>query len=103
MAEKEYTNESQERSHKVLKLLAGNEFNGLAPGEIAKALKISPGNVTRDLRVLQKSGLAEPLPYDENKWRLGPAMIQMANAHKQHMATVHHRISEVEQRYSRSI
>jgi DNA-binding IclR family transcriptional regulator len=101
MAERQYTNESQERGYKVLKLLAGNEFSGLAPGEIAKALNISPGNVTRDLRVLQKVGLAEQLPHDENKWRLGPAMIQMANAHKQHLATVHHRIAEVEQRYSR--
>ena len=98
---REYSNGSQERGYKVLMLLAGNEFNGLAPGEIAKSLQISAGNVTRDLRVLQKAGLAEPLPHDEGKWRLGPKVIQMAIAFKQHMATVQHRLAEVDQRYSR--
>jgi DNA-binding IclR family transcriptional regulator len=98
---REYSNESQERGYKVLMLLAGNEFNGLAPGEIAKALNISAGNVTRDLRVLQKVGLAEPVPHDENKWRLGPRVIQMAIAFKHNISTVQHRLAEVEQRYSR--
>ena len=102
MNPKEYTSGSQERGYKVLILLAGNEFSGLAPGDLAKALATNPSNITRDLRVLQKAGLAEPLPHDHNRWRLGPKIIQIANAFKGHMEDVTRRADEINQRYTRN-
>ena len=102
MAEPKYTNEAQTRGYKVLMLLAGNEFNGVAPGELAKSLATNPGNITRDLRVLQEIGLAEPLPHDSSRWRLGPRLVQIANAFKQHLTDVQHRADEVAQRYTRN-
>jgi DNA-binding IclR family transcriptional regulator len=82
----EYSNASQERILKVMLLLAGHEFEGIAPGQIADALKTNPGNVTRDLRVMQSLGLAEPLPHMPNRWRLAPKLVQIANAYSQSLS-----------------
>lgn len=101
MADKrEYKSASQERGYRVLLLLSGNEFNGLAPGELAKSLETNPGNITRDLRVLRAVGLAEETP-GTGRWRLGPKLIQIANAFKTHMAEVARRAEEIDQRYTR--
>lgn len=101
MTTRKYTNEAQTRGYKVLLLLSGKEFTGIASGEIAKALKTDPANITRDLRILQEAGLAEPLPEDSKRWRLGPKLVQIANAFKAHLSEVQRRASEVEQRYTR--
>lgn len=101
MSEKRYTSGSQERGYQVLLLLAGNEFMGLAPGEIARALQTGPSNITRDLRVLRAVGLAEEIA-ETGRWRLGPKLVQIALAFKDHMAKVQHRVDEIEQRYSRT-
>ncbi|HSH71565.1 MAG TPA: hypothetical protein VK974_00785 [Methylophilaceae bacterium] len=98
---KVYTSGSQERGYHVLLLLAGNEFTGVLPGEIAKALNTSPSNITRDLRVLQNVGLAEPLPHDEKRWRLGPKLVQISNAFTNHLSEVNRRMGEIQQRYTR--
>lgn len=91
---------SQERGYRVLLMLAGHEVNGLAPGDIAKALGTSAANTHRDLRVLQKCGLAEPLP-DGTRWRLGPRLVQVAIAYQTQIAAARQRLDETEQRYSR--
>lgn len=101
MAEKQYNNSSQERGYRVLLLLAGHEFDGLAPGQLAEALQANPSNITRDLRVLQSVGLAEPLPTDQRRWRLGPKLIQVANQFQRSLADIKRRAEEVEQRYTR--
>lgn len=100
MNEREYKSGAQERGYHVLILLAGNEFNGLAPGEIAKALETGPSNITRDLRVLQSAGLAEQIQ-ETGRWRLGPKVVQIAIAFQRHLATSQARVSEIEQRYTR--
>lgn len=102
MSEKKYSSGSQERGYRVLILLAGNEFNGVAPGELAKALVTNPSNITRDLYVLEVAGLAERLPHDQNRWRLGPKLIQIANAFAAHMSDVARRADEIQQRYTRN-
>lgn len=96
----DYTNEAQQRLCKVILLLAGNEFNGLAPSEIAKALGTNPSNVTRDLDNLRTAGLAEELP-DTGRWRLGPRLIQIALAFSSHVSRMSDRLGELQQRYSR--
>lgn len=102
MSDKQYSSGSQERGYRVMLLLAGHEFDGLAPGQIADALKTNPSNITRDLRVLQNVGLAEPLPHDPKRWRLAPKLVQIANSYNAHMSEIERRAAEMRQRYSRT-
>lgn len=96
----DYINAAQQRLLKVVVLLAGNEFNGLAPSDLAKALNTNPSNITRDLANLKEAGLAEQLP-DTARWRLGPKLVQIALAFSDHMARSTSRMSELQQRYTR--
>ena len=95
-----YRNEAQQRLHKTTVLLAGNEFSGLAPCELAKALGTNPSNVTRDLANLKEAGLAETLP-DTGRWRLGPKLVQIALAFSDHISRSSARMNELQQRYTR--
>jgi DNA-binding IclR family transcriptional regulator len=56
---------------------------GVAPGELARALKISPPAATRCLRTLAQAGRAERIP-ETDRWRashrLGRLAIQAVNA-----------------------
>ena len=95
----DYINAAQQRLLKAVVLLAGNEFNGLAPSDLAKALNTNPSNVTRDLASLKEAGLAEQL--DTGRWRLGPKLVQIALAFSDHVARSSDRMSEIKQRYTR--
>lgn len=95
-----YINAAQQRLLKAVVLLAGNEFNGLAPSDLAKALNTNPSNVTRDLANLKEAGLAEQLT-DTGRWRLGPKLVQIALAFSDHMARSSSRMEELNQRYTR--
>ena len=102
MSEKktDYTNNAQQRLLRVVLVLAGNEFNGLLPGEIAKAVGTTPHNITRDLDNLRKAGVAEVIQ-DTGRWRLGPKLIQVAMAFQRHVTKMRSRFDEIEQRYTR--
>lgn len=102
MSEKktDYTNNAQQRLLQVIAVLAGNEFSGLLPGEIAKAVGTTPHNITRDLDNLRQAGVAEQIQ-DTGRWRLGPKLIQVAMAFQRHVAKMRSRFDEIEQRYSR--
>lgn len=95
-----YRNEAQLRLCRAIALLAGNEFDGVAPSELAKALKTNPANITRDLANLVEAGFAEQMP-DSGRYRLGPKLIQIALAFQRHVARVSSRLAELEQRYTR--
>lgn len=99
-AEPEVKCTAQERGYRVLLLLAGHEMEGLAPSDLAKAIGTSQANVHRDLRVLQKCGLAEQLS-ESPRWRLGPKLVQVALAYQTRIAAARRRLDETEQRYSR--
>lgn len=96
----DYINAAQQRLLKVIVLLAGNEFNGLAPSDLAKALNTNPSNITRDLANLKEAGIAEQLG-DTGRWRLGPKLIQIAVAFSDHVSRASARMSELQQRYTR--
>lgn len=100
MSKETYINAAQQRLLKAVVLLAGNEFSGLAPSDLAKALNTNPSNVTRDLANLKEAGLAEQLP-DTGRWRLGPKLVQIALAFSDHMSRATSRIDEMQQRYTR--
>lgn len=97
---KEYSNAAQERGYDVLLALAGRELTGLAPGELAKGLGISPSCVTRDLNVLRSKGLAEQIAAT-GRWRLGPKMVQIAIAFTSEIKRRAEEIEEIQQRYTR--
>ena len=71
MTDSKYLNSSQQRILGLLRCLAGNEIEGLAPGDIAKLNGCSAPDVTRDLDNLKHAGLAEQLP-TTGRYRLGP-------------------------------
>ncbi|HJW23773.1 MAG TPA: IclR family transcriptional regulator [Rhodocyclaceae bacterium] len=100
MSTQRYRNEAQQRILKVMLLLAGNEFNGLAPSDLAKAVDTNPSNITRDLANLQEAGLAEPLA-DTGRWRLGPKVVHIAVAFSRQLDRARIRLDEVTNRYTR--
>lgn len=101
MSEREYRNEAQERGYRVLLALAGNEFLGLLPSEVAKRVDASPSLITRDLRVLKASGLAEQIQ-ETGRWRLAPKLVQIAVAFQMHLDGTRRRMDEINQRYTRT-
>lgn len=95
----DYTNAAQQRILQVLLVLAGHEIDGLAPGQIATAVKTSASNVTRDLANLKEAGLAEQL--ESTRWRLTPRVPQIAVAMLAALDRARSRVDEVTQRYTR--
>lgn len=81
--------------------LAGHEVDGMRPGQIAKATGVSPATATRDLQAMQSRGIVELVPGMEDRWRLGPKVVQIALAHLQGLERAGNRVSETKQRYSR--
>lgn len=100
-----YKCESQQRLLFVQSALAGHEVNGLSLTEIVKALESRMGgnqknNVFRDLHNLKLAGYAERLP-DSDRWRLGPKLVQIAQAHQRYMERATSKLEETRQRYGR--
>jgi DNA-binding IclR family transcriptional regulator len=62
----------------LFRLLAGHEVNGLAPGEIAKALKVGAPWVSVNLPALGGLGFVERVG-ETNRWRLGVAFLRIAH------------------------
>lgn len=98
--ERTYTNAAQQRVLRALTILAGHEVMGVAAMQLAKALRTSASNVTRDMANLCIAGFAERL--DNGNYRLGPRLIQIAQSHSHGLADIKARVEEIEQRYSRA-
>lgn len=97
----DYTNTSQQRLLQVIRVLAGNEFDGLPLSAIAKAIDHSAPGTLRDLENLRTAGFGEK---DERTghWRLGPKLVQIAIAHFDHIDRTESRFNDLKNRYSRS-
>ena len=76
---KSYLSDQVQRTLKVITIMAGNEVNGISPGEIAKIAQTSAANITRILANLQHCGFAEPLPADHSRFRLAASLVQLSN------------------------
>lgn len=100
MAAHRYDNSSQLRILRALMVLAGQELHGVAPGELAKSLQVSPSIVTRDLHNLREAGFAEPIQ-ETGRWRLGPKLVQIAVAFAHGVSRAETRLAEIKNRYSR--
>lgn len=95
-----YINAAQQRVLKALVLLVGHELEGIAPGELAKALRTSASNTTRDLANLKEAGLAEPC--EHGRWRCTPRMAQLAMTVLTNLDRARQRVEETHQRYTRT-
>ena len=99
---KDYDSPAQQRILRALLVLAGNEFQGVAPGELAKALGVNPSTATRDLHNLREAGFAEQIQ-ETSRWRLGPKPVQIALAFSTALSRARARLDEITNRYSREI
>lgn len=98
MTERQYINAAQQRVLALVLRLAGHEIDGIAPGELAAAVRTSPSNITRDLANLKEAGFAECL--ETGRWRLSPRIVQISLAHGKAIADASDRLAEVRQRFS---
>lgn len=103
-----YKCEAQQRLLFVQSALAGHEVNGISLTEISNALAQRTGktkggqknNVFRDLQNLRDAGYAEQLP-GSDLWRLGPKLVQIAQAHLRELDRAGASLDETRQRYGR--
>lgn len=102
MSQSRYINQAQQRILRLTLALAGNEFAGLTPAELARSVGCSASAVTRDLANLREAGLAERME-DTGRWRLGPKLIQVALAFVSCRTRAKVRIDELDNRYDREI
>lgn len=86
----------------VIRVLSGHTVQGMAPGELAKAVRTSPSNITRLLAQLKHEGFVEETRR-EGFWRLGPRAVQCFAAHSADITRHETEINEVKQRYSCAI
>lgn len=93
-----YINAAQQRVLKLVFRMAGHEIEGIAPSELAAALRTSASNMTRDLANLKEAGIAEPL--ETGRWRLSPKVVQISLAASSAFARAQDRLNEAQQRYS---
>ena len=84
------------RALRVLKALKGHSLTGLSNGEIAAAINDTAPNVTRALAVLVEEGLAIKL--DNGRYAHSIQMLQIAQAHHNHINQITTRAAEMNQR-----
>ncbi|HIE4801241.1 TPA: HTH domain-containing protein [Serratia marcescens] len=96
MAKSPGTSSSAIRTLRVLIALKGHTMTGLSNGELAKALNVSPANISRDLASLVEVGLAIQL--ENGRYAHSVKMLQIAAAHTEHIAHMKSRMDEITQR-----
>ena len=85
----------------ILRVLFANGAQGLTPGAIASATKLSASYVTQQLGQLANLGMAEEVG-DTGRWRAGVAWAQMATAQHIHIQRDLASISEYQHRITRT-
>ncbi|MGH8384495.1 MAG: helix-turn-helix domain-containing protein [Pseudomonas sp.] len=81
---------------RVLKALKGHTVTGLSNTELAQLAQDSPSNITRAMQTLIEEGLAVKL--DNGRFAHSVGMLQIAQAHAEHMARLTDRMQEINQR-----
>lgn len=84
----------------LLRFLAGHEVLGLAPGEIAKGIGVSPSWVSRTLPAMEaETGFVERVA-DTGRWRLGVPLVRIATTVQTNLQTEFERLQQTGRRYS---
>ena len=101
MTEKTYSLPAHSRKVcELIRLLAGHEVLGLAPGEIAKALDVGPSWVSVNLPALAaETGFVERVA-NTNRWRLGVPFVRIAITVQTNLNAERQRLEQTAARYS---
>ena len=99
MADDKYISDQQQRLLDLIRNLAGNEVEGLAPSQIAKANGCLASQVTRDLANLKHAGWAEQIT-TTGRWRLGSMPVQIGIRHMAAMDKAQRKLDETKARFS---
>ncbi len=101
MTEKTYTLAAPIRKTcDLLRLLAGHEVLGLAPGEIAKGLGVTPSWVSQNLPALEaETGFVERVD-GTNRWRLGVPLVRIATTVATNLNAAKRQLDDISARYS---
>lgn len=84
----------------LFRLLAGHELLGLAPGEIAKGLGVSPSWVSINLPALAaETGFVDQVA-GTNRWRLGVPFVRIAVTVSVHLNQARNQLDELQKRYA---
>lgn len=81
---------------RVLKALKGHTVTGLSNTELAQLTGDSPSNITRAMQTLIEEGLAVKL--DNGRFAHSVGVLQIAQAHAEHMVRLQGRMQEINQR-----
>jgi len=81
------------------RLLAGHELLGLAPGEIAKGLGVTPSWVSVNLPALATTGFVEQVQ-GANRWRLGVAFVRIAVTVSTNLNQSKRQLDDISNRYA---
>jgi ArsR family transcriptional regulator, arsenate/arsenite/antimonite-responsive transcriptional repressor len=84
----------------LYQLLAGHELLGLAPGEIAKGIGVSPSWVSQNLPALAAETASVERVDGTNRWRLGVPFVRLAFTVSTQLQASKRRLDEVSQRYN---
>ena len=87
---------SAARVLRVLKALKGHTVTGLSNTELAHLTQDSPSNITRAVQTLIEEGLAVKL--ENGRFAHSVGVLQIAQAHAEHMARLTNRMQEINQR-----
>jgi DNA-binding IclR family transcriptional regulator len=96
-----YVSDQQQRVLRLIRTLAGNELQGLAPGEITKLQGCDPAQTSRDLINLKHIGWAEQIA-ETGRWRLGPEIVQISLRYAAGLDRAQARVNELSNRFSRT-
>ena len=81
---------------RVLKASKGHTVTGLSNSELAFLTQDSPSNITRAMQTLIEEGLAVKL--DNGRFAHSVGVLQIAQAHAEHMVRLTGRMQEINQR-----
>ena len=101
MNEKTYSLPAHSRKVcELLRLLAGHEVLGLAPGEIAKGLEVGASWVSVNLPALAaETGFGERVE-GANRWRLGVPLVRIATTVATNLNAARRQLDDISNRYS---
>lgn len=93
-------NDAIRKTCELFRLLAGHELLGLAPGEIAKGMDVSPSWVSVNLpAIAAETGFIERVD-GTNRWRLGVAFVRISVTVATNLSSAKRRLEETSARYA---
>lgn len=93
-------NDAIRKTCELFRLLAGHEVLGLAPGEIAKGIDVSPSWVSVNLpSIAAETGFIERVE-GANRWRLGVPLVRISTTVTTNLSQSRRKLDEISQRYS---